>query len=73
MAGKEKASVAKTKAKGQKSWLQGVKAEFNKIVWTDRQTLINQTIVVVIITVILGAIISILDAGILGLLNLLIK
>ena len=27
-----------------KSWFQGLKAEFNKIVWTDRNELIKQTI-----------------------------
>ncbi len=72
MAEKQKTSVKKAD-KNQKKWFQGLKAEYNKIIWTDRQTLITQTIVVVIITVILGAIISILDAGILGILNLLIR
>ena len=71
MAEKQKTSVKKTDD-GWKKWWQGLKAEYGKIIWTDRQTLITQTIVVVIITVILGAIISILDAGILGILNLLI-
>jgi preprotein translocase subunit SecE len=56
-----------------KSFFEGVKAEFRKIVWTDRPTLIKQTIVVTVITVILGALISIMDAGILGCLNLLIR
>ena len=68
------ANESKKKAeKGKKSWFQGVKAEFNKIVWTDRPTLIKQTIVVCIVTIILGALISIMDAGILRFLNLLIK
>ena len=71
MAEKQKKSAGKADSR-QKKWTQGLKAEFNKIIWTDRQTLISQTIVVVIITVILGAIISILDAGILGILNVLI-
>lgn len=72
MAEKQKKPAVKADSK-QKKWTQGLKAEFNKIVWTDRQTLVSQTIVVVIITVILGAIISILDAGILGILNVLIR
>ena len=50
-----------------------VKAEFNKIVWTDRDTLMKQSVVVIVITVILGAIISVMDAGILECINLLIK
>lgn len=56
-----------------KSWFQGLKAEFNKIVWTDRDTLMKQSVVVIVITVILGAIISVMDAGILECINLLIK
>ena len=50
-----------------------LKAEFNKIVWTDRDTLMKQSVVVIVITVILGVIISVMDAGILECINLLIK
>ena len=64
----------KSAGKGQKkSWFQGLQSEFRKIVWTDRNTLIKQTIVVVVITIILGVLISIMDAGILEGINLLIK
>ncbi len=56
-----------------KSWFQGVKSEFNKIVWTDRDTLMKQSVVVVVVTVILGVIISDMDAGILEGINLLMK
>jgi len=69
----EKANVKKKDQGKGKTWWQGVKAEFQKIVWTDRKTLINQTIVVTICTIILGVIISIMDAGILQILNLLIR
>ncbi|MCD7867287.1 MAG: preprotein translocase subunit SecE [Clostridiales bacterium] len=55
-----------------KTWFQGLKAEFSKIVWTDRDTLIKQTIVVLVITIILAVIISIMDVGILQCINLLI-
>ena len=62
------------KAKDQKkSWFHGLKAEFRKIVWTDRDTLMKQSVVVIVITVILGVIISVMDAGILECINLLIK
>ena len=54
-----------------KSWFQGLKAEFNKIVWTSRDDLIKQTIAVVLITILLAVIISVLDAGILRGVNLL--
>ena len=64
---------ASGKSKSQKSWFDGVKAEFRKIVWTDRPTLIKQTIVVTVVTILLGALISIIDAGILQCLNFLIR
>ncbi|MDO5135016.1 MAG: preprotein translocase subunit SecE [Eubacteriales bacterium] len=62
------------KGKSQKkNWFQGVKTEFSKIVWTDRDTLIKQTVVVVIVTILLGVVISVMDAGILEGINLLLK
>lgn len=64
----------KSAGKGQKkSWFQGLQSEFRKIVWTDRNTLMKQTVAVVVITVILGVIISVMDAGILEGINLLMK
>jgi len=66
-------SAGKNDKRKTKSWFDGAKAEINKIVWTDRPTLIKQTVVVCIVTIILGALISIMDAGILRFLNLLIK
>ena len=40
-----------------KNWFAGLKSEFQKIVWLDKKSLGNQT-------VILGAIIAVLDLGI---------
>ena len=71
---KEKSAGKTAKVKEpKKSWFQGLKAELNKIVWTDRDTLMKQSVVVIVITVILGVIISVMDAGILECINLLIK
>ena len=56
-----------------KSWFQGLQSEFKKIVWTDRPTLIKQTLVVIIVTIILAVMISVMDAGILEGINLLVK
>ena len=69
----EKKKAGKKDSGRKQGFFQGVKAEFHKIVWTDRPTLIKQTVVVTVVTVILGALISIMDAGILGCLNFLIK
>ncbi len=39
----------------------GVKAEFKKITWPDRQSLTRQTVAVALITAITGAIIALID------------
>lgn len=45
-----------------KSWFKGLKSEFKKIIWADRKTITKQTIAVVSISVILGLIITVIDA-----------
>ena len=45
-----------------KSWFKGLQAEFKKIIWPDKKTLARQTAAVVTVTVILGALIAIIDA-----------
>ena len=54
----EKTSVQK------KSKFTDLKAEFKKIIWPDKATLIKQTTAVVAISVVLGVIISVLDVAI---------
>ena len=44
-----------------KSWFKGVEAEFNKIIWPDKMTVGKQTIAVVATSVVLGAVIAIVD------------
>ena len=56
-----------------KSWTKGLQAEFKKINWPDKQTLVKQTVAVVSITAVLGVFIAVVDSGILQLLNLLSK
>ena len=45
-----------------KSWFKGLKAEFKKIIWPDKKTLAKQTVAVTVCSLILGAIIAIVDA-----------
>ena len=45
-----------------KSWFKGLKAEFKKIIWPDKKTLVKQTVAVITCSVILGAIIAVDDA-----------
>lgn len=64
-------AVKQTKEKKTSFW-QGVKQEWKKIIWPNRSKVIRSTIVVIIVAVILGILISIIDAGAVRLLNLII-
>lgn len=44
------------------SWFKGLKAEFKKIIWPDKKTLAKQTVAVTVCSLLLGAIIAIVDA-----------
>ena len=44
-----------------KSWFKGLSREFKKIIWSDKMTVAKQTAAVVSVTVVLGAIIAIID------------
>ena len=46
-----------------KSWTKGLQAEFKKIVWPEQQTLVKQTVAVVVITAIIGVLISAVDSA----------
>ncbi|MBQ9032550.1 MAG: preprotein translocase subunit SecE [Parasporobacterium sp.] len=52
------------------SFWKGLKAEFKKIIWPSRQDVIRQTILIIVVTIILGVIIKFLDTGIQALLGL---
>ena len=56
-----------------KSWFKGLKAEFKKIVWPDKNTLAKQTTAVVAVSVILGALIAVIDVILRYGIDLLIK
>ncbi len=45
-----------------KSWFKGLQAEFKKVIWPDRKTLAKQTTAVVAVSVVLGAVIAVIDA-----------
>ena len=42
-------------------FFKGLKAEFKKIFWPDKNTLAKQTVAVVSVSVVLGVIISVID------------
>ena len=43
------------------SWFTGLKAEFNKIIWPDKQSLARQTTAVIAVSVVLGLLIALMD------------
>lgn len=50
-----------------------VKSEFSKIIWADKQTVAKQSVAVIVITAILSVVIALLDAGIIELLDKVLK
>ena len=53
--------AAKTEKAKKTSWFKGLKAEFKKIIWPDKKTLAKQTVAVTVCSVILGAVIAVVD------------
>ena len=54
-------SVKEKSAKKKSGFFRSLKAEFKKIIWPDKETTVKETTAVVVVTVILGAIIALLD------------
>ena len=46
-----------------KSWFAGLKAEFKKIIWPNKERLTKEASLVVVVSIILGILIAILDMG----------
>ncbi len=44
-----------------KSWFKGMKAEFRKIIWPDKETVAKESAAVIVISVIVGLIILLVD------------
>jgi len=53
--------MAKQETAAKKSWFDGLKAEFRKIIWPTREDIQKETTAVVVVSVILGVIIALLD------------
>ena len=58
--------VANTSAEKteKKSFFTSVKAEFKKIVWPNKESLLKQSVSVIVASIVLGAVIALLDLGI---------
>ena len=52
---------AKATKPARPKFFRGVKAEFRKITWPDKELLLKQSVAVVAISIVLGAVIAVLD------------
>ena len=55
------ANDAKAEKAPKTSWFEGLKAEFGKIVWPAKEPLAKQTAAVIVVSLVVGLIITILD------------
>ncbi len=53
--------MAKEESSKVRTWWEGVKGEFRKIIWPTKDDLVKQTTAVTVASIILGIIIAILD------------
>ena len=60
-----------TSAKKEKgSFFKNLKLEFKKIIWPDTKDVAKKTLLIIVVTIILGVLITLLDTGIQALLSL---
>ena len=55
------ADNAKVEKAPKTSWVDGLKAEFRKIIWPSKDDLVRQTVAVVAVSVVVGLMIAIMD------------
>ncbi len=55
------ADNAKLEKAPKTSWFDGLKAEFSKIIWPAKESLVKQTTAVIAVSVVVGLIITLLD------------
>ena len=51
----------------------GVKVEFQKIIWPDRDTLLKQLAAVLVVSIIVGVLIALIDFGFQNLIDVLVQ
>ena len=68
-------SDIETKVKDSKAakFFKGVKAEFKKIIWPERDTLLKQLAVVLAVAVVVGLLIAVIDFGAQNLIDLVVR
>ncbi len=49
-----------------RSWFQELKAEFQKIIWPDKNSLVKESVAVILIALVIGCIVAAVDYGLLN-------
>lgn len=62
-------SKSEEKSTLKRSWFQELKAEFHKIIWPDKNSLVKKSIAVIIIAIVIGCIVALVDMGLMEGLN----
>ncbi len=50
-------------AKKSGGWFKGLKAEFKKVIWPNKEEVTKQTVAVVVVSLVVGIVIAVLDMG----------
>lgn len=66
-------TAVKKNPKQKKGFFKQLKAEFKKIIWTDKKTLGKQTVAVIVIAAIMCVLITLVDTGALAIIQQLIQ
>ncbi|MGI6071694.1 MAG: preprotein translocase subunit SecE [Lachnospiraceae bacterium] len=53
-----------TEKKEKTGFFKNIKIEFKKIVWPNKQSAFRQTVLVVVVTIVLGVLVKLLDMGV---------
>ena len=59
----ENTNAVENAAKKSGNWFKGLKAEYKKIIWPNKEEVRKQTIAVVLISFVVGLVIAVLDMG----------
>ncbi|HCM92225.1 MAG TPA: preprotein translocase subunit SecE [Lachnospiraceae bacterium] len=59
----ENTNAVENAAKKSGSWFKGLKAEYKKVIWPNKEEVRKQTIAVVLISLVVGLVIAVLDMG----------
>ena len=58
-------NTTKTAVKApKKSWFKGIKSEFKKIIWPDKESLAKESVTVIVISAVLALVIALIDAAV---------